>query len=160
MPSLRVELVDDGRYDFMKTYKFNNAIQNADITFSMYDQNNRLRISKAPAFITLSGDRCCSERYIIEYNWKSRDTKEKGQFIGKFEINFKKDLYEKLDKNCNYKSDICDLSSHEDDEIYPEWFDITGEDNKTHITMLNEHIDYNEGKLIVPIFEDLNIFIR
>ena len=33
LPSLRVELIDDGTYDFCRRDMYNNAIQNADITF-------------------------------------------------------------------------------------------------------------------------------
>lgn len=94
LPSLRVELIKDGKYDFMKSYTFNNAIQNADVTFTMYDNNGRLKISKSPAYIVKS-DKCeCSDNYIIEYQWKKRDVNENGIYLGRFEIKFKGDIYE------------------------------------------------------------------
>jgi hypothetical protein len=117
LPKLRMELIDDGTYDYIKSYRFNNAIQNADVTFTMLDANNRLRISKQPATIQKITGNCCEDRYILEYEWKPRDVKEPGEFIGKFEITFKSDLYE-------------------------------------------EGVDYDGGNLIVPIVEDLVIFIK
>jgi hypothetical protein len=117
LPKLRVELINDGRFDFLKSYNFENAIQNADVTFSMKDCENRFRIAHAPATIVAVCPSCCEERYIIEYAWKERDTKIKGEFTGTFEISFKGDLYE------NGKS-------------------------------------YDAGKLIMPIYETLAIFIQ
>lgn len=94
LPTLRMELINDGRYDFLKNYTFNNSIQNATITFTMKSENDVLKISKAPAEVYLENDCDCEERYIIEYKWKKRDTKEKGKFQGWFEIVFNDDLYE------------------------------------------------------------------
>lgn len=85
---LRVELVDDARYEYMKNETFSNAIQNADITFSMTNEDGILKISKAPCSLVLTDIGTCDERYIIEYQWKERDTKNKGVFTGKFEIKF------------------------------------------------------------------------
>ena len=92
LPILRMELIDDGRYEFIKTDKFNNAIQNAAITFSMWDEQGILKISNAPCSIILSEDRGCEDRYIIEYKWKKHDTKKKGQFKGRFDIKFNDDI--------------------------------------------------------------------
>lgn len=94
LPSLRVELIDDGTYDFCRRNIYNNAIQNADITFSMKDENGVLKISKAKASIVKCCDCNCTESYSIEYKWNKRDTKEAGVFDAFFEINFKNDLYE------------------------------------------------------------------
>lgn len=94
LPSLRVELIDDGTYDFCRRDMYNNAIQNADITFSMKDENGVLKISKAKASIVKCCDCNCIESYSIEYKWNKRDTKESGVFDAFFEINFKGDLYE------------------------------------------------------------------
>ena len=61
-----MELVNDGKYDFMRTDFFNNAIQNADVTFSMYDENGKLVVSKSPCdIVTISES--CEEKYVIEY---------------------------------------------------------------------------------------------
>ena len=94
LPSLRVNLIDDGTYDFCRRDIYNNAIQNADITFSMKDENGILKISKAKASIVKCCDCNCTESYSIEYKWNKRDTKEAGVFDAFFEINFKNDLYE------------------------------------------------------------------
>jgi hypothetical protein len=94
LPSLRVGLIDDGTYDFCRRDMYNNAIQNADITFSMKDENGVLKISKAKASIVKCCDCNCTESYSIEYKWNKRDTKEAGVFDAFFEINFKNDLYE------------------------------------------------------------------
>lgn len=94
LPSLKVELIDDGIYDFCRRDMYNNAIQNADITFSMKDENGVLKISKAKASIVKCCDCNCTESYSIEYKWNKRDTKEAGVFDAFFEINFKSDLYE------------------------------------------------------------------
>lgn len=91
-PTLRMELVKDGKYDFFKAETFNAAIQNADITFSMIDENGILQVAKQPCHILLDEDGTCEERYVIEYTWKERDTRRKGLFDGSFEINFKDDL--------------------------------------------------------------------
>ena len=94
LPSLRVSLIDDGTYDFQKRDFYNNAIQNADITFSMKDENGVLKISKAKAGIVKCCDCNCTDSYSIEYKWNKRDTKEAGVFDAYFEIKFKNDLYE------------------------------------------------------------------
>jgi hypothetical protein len=116
--SLRCELINDGRYDYLKSYRFNNAIQNADVTFSMTNvDNGRIKISKSPATIVLVDQDTCDERYILEYKWQKRDVNDKGIFDGKFEIVFRGDLKE-------------------------------------------ENITYDDGNLIVPIYEDLRICIK
>ena len=91
-PTLRMELIDDGRYDFMKNTSFNEAIQNADITFTMKDSNDKVKISKAPCTIILNEDGNCVTRYIIEYAWRPRDVNKKGSYRGYFEIKFLGDL--------------------------------------------------------------------
>ena len=94
-PPLRIELINDGKYDFMKAYEFNNAIQDAAVTFSMRNViDGKLKVSKATANIVLVDQNSCDERYILEYKWKKRDVNEKGQFIGRFEIIFNGDIKE------------------------------------------------------------------
>lgn len=92
LPYLRMELINDGRYDFRKFY---NSIQNADITFSMRNcANGVLKIANAPCEVLLEEDGGCEEKYIIQYTWKKRDTNETGKFEGSFKINFLGDLTE------------------------------------------------------------------
>ena len=117
LPYLRMELVNDGKYEFLKSGKFFNAIQNADVTFSMWDEDDVLKISNAPCGIVLSEEEGCSPRYIIEYRWNKRDTKKKGKFRGQFKIDFKGNLYE-------------------------------------------SGVEYPEGQLIMPIYEDICVMVK
>ena len=94
LPTLRVELAYDARFDFFKAGKFYNAIQNADVTFSMTDETGVLKIADAPCNIILVTEKSCEDRYIIEYKWKKKDTKNKGKFMGRFKIEFHDDIYE------------------------------------------------------------------
>lgn len=91
LPTLRMSLINDGKFDFMDN--FNNAIQNADVTFSMRDERGVLKISKAKANIVLSEDCECNDNYIIEYKWTKKDTKYKGIYTAWFEITFGDDIY-------------------------------------------------------------------
>ena len=94
LPTLRMTLVNDGKYDFLKRSVFNNAIQNALVTFSMRDERGVLKISKAKANIVLEDMGDCGEIYLIEYAWKKKDTKTKGIFSAWFEIEFGDDIYQ------------------------------------------------------------------
>lgn len=116
LPPLRMELVNDGKFEFMKSGKFGNAIQNADVTFSMWDENDVMRISEAPCNIILS-ENGCEDFYIIEYRFNKRDTKKKGKFKGQFKIDFKGDIYQ-------------------------------------------EGVDYHDGTLIMPIYEDVYVMVK
>lgn len=89
-PTLQVELVDDGKYDFFTTHVFNTMLESSDVTFTMWDENEVLKISKAPCNILISDTSKCEPRYIIEYPWKLKDTKKKGTYHGRFEIAFGK----------------------------------------------------------------------
>lgn len=94
-PSLRVELVNDGKYDFFTSHIFNAMIESSDVTFSMWDENDILKISKAPCNVFVSETSGCEPRYIIEYQWKKKDTRKKGTFKGKFEISELRHVTEK-----------------------------------------------------------------
>lgn len=117
LPKLRMELVYDGRYEYLKNPLYYAAIQNADVTFSMWDEHEVLRISDAPCNIVLTDQDTCDERYIIEYAWKKRDTRRPGQYKGRFTITFKDDI-------------------------------------------VQEGMQFDGGELIMPIHEDLEIFIK
>ena len=94
LPTLRLELVLDGKYDFLKMSHFNNAIQNANVTFSMTDEHDILKIADAPCRLVLVDQNTCDEKYIIEYQWKPRDIRKTGHFTGKIKIEFMGDIYE------------------------------------------------------------------
>lgn len=87
-PTLRMELVDDGKYDFYNSHVFNTMIESSNVTFSMWDEHDILKISKAQCNVFVSENSNCTRRYIIEYKWRKRDTNKKGTFTGKFEFNF------------------------------------------------------------------------
>lgn len=90
LPVLRMEVINDGRYSF---WKFHEAIQNAVVTFSMKNvDTDILKISKAPCEIVQTEDGGCEEKYVLQYKWKARDTKEKGKYKGWFNIQFLEDL--------------------------------------------------------------------
>ena len=94
-PTLRMELINDGRYDYRKTNIFNNSIQNADITFSMRNiDNGVLKVSKSKAQVIEFDDENCETKYLLQYCWNNRDVKDKGTYKAWFEINFKGDITE------------------------------------------------------------------
>ena len=131
-PTLRVELVNDAKYDFYKSKAYDYGIQNADITFSMWDENGIMRISNAPCNLILDGNCGCDQRYVIEYPWKQKDVKHKGKFIGEFTIDFKDDL------------------------MAPNDSEYIGEDIEKNVSSP----DYLKGLLRVPIEEQLEIFVQ
>lgn len=86
LPTLRMELIEDGRHDF---HKFHECIQSADITFTMVNiDTNVTKVAKGKAYIKLRENDDCTEQYVICYDWKAHDTKEAGSYEGTFEINF------------------------------------------------------------------------
>lgn len=95
LPYLRMELINDGRYDFMKRDIINKSLQDAKITFSMKNvETGQLKVSNAECDVVLAETNGCEEQYVIEYRWKKRDTKEKGIFKGWFTIEFNGNLTE------------------------------------------------------------------
>ena len=88
LPILRMDLINDGRHDFNK---FFDLIQNSDITFSMTNKDNGiLKISNSPCYIKLRETDGCIEKYVICYDWKTRDTSCAGTFEGEFTLDFGK----------------------------------------------------------------------
>lgn len=86
LPRLVLELVEDGRHSYNK---FHELIQNSTITFTMINRETGVtKIAKAPAYIKAREDGGCFEQYVICYDWKKRDTKEEGNYIGEFNIEF------------------------------------------------------------------------
>lgn len=86
LPTLRMELIEDGKHDF---HKFHECIQSADITFTMVNiDTNVTKVAKGKAYIKLRENDDCTEQYVICYDWKAHDTKEAGSYEGTFEINF------------------------------------------------------------------------
>lgn len=85
LPNLRMEIFDGGKGAFYDAWF---ALQAADVTFSMWDKETGVRkIANAPGIVTKKFNNDCTEQYIIGYDWKERDTKESGVYIGQFTIN-------------------------------------------------------------------------
>jgi hypothetical protein len=86
LPTLRMELIEDGRHSYNKFFEL---IQSADITFTMINRETGVtKIAKAPAYIKEREDGGCVEQYVICYDWRKRDVNETGTFLGKFNIEF------------------------------------------------------------------------
>ena len=90
LPNLRLEVINDGRYDFKKLYL---ALQAADVTFTMTDLNTGIKkIANATAYVVERGLDTCDEQYVLEYRWNKRDTTTAGTYIGQFKIVFNDSL--------------------------------------------------------------------
>ena len=86
LPLLKMELINDGRYDFDKFYEF---IQNSTITFSMTNtETGVVKIANNSSGVSLQPKDTCNDEYYICYKWNERDTKIKGKYNGKFTITF------------------------------------------------------------------------
>lgn len=86
LPTLRMEAINDGRHDFSK---LNLALQAADVYFNMTNIENGIRkIANQKANVIMKEDNGCKDKYIIEYQWKERDTKTPGLYKGEFRIVF------------------------------------------------------------------------
>lgn len=84
LPTLRMEAINDGRHDFSK---LNIALQAADVYFNMTNIENGIRkIANQKANVIMKEDNGCEDKYIIEYQWKERDTKTPGLYKGEFRI--------------------------------------------------------------------------
>lgn len=85
-----MELIQDGRNDYKN---FHEKVQNANITFSMYDVENGVKkIGCKPAICLCKtcegGNDCDEEQYYIAYQFNERDTNKAGRYVGKFTIEF------------------------------------------------------------------------
>lgn len=90
LPYLEIEPIINGRYNFRKLYE---AIQGADVTFSMKNIDNGIwKVANAKAHIVDGSSQGCEERFKIQYRWKTRDTKEAGRYIAQFKITFADDI--------------------------------------------------------------------
>lgn len=96
LPVLEMELINNG----LKDYKnFVECIQDAEITFSMYNKDtNVFKVANEKAYIRLKDNtQSCVEEYLICYDWRKRDTKEKGIYIGYFNIKFNGNIISEID---------------------------------------------------------------
>lgn len=90
LPYLRMEVVNNGRNDFHKLY---TALQSATVYFYMTDIASGIkRIVNAEANVIEREDDECDEEFLIEYQWKEKDTKIPGIYKGWFKITFDGDI--------------------------------------------------------------------
>ena len=93
-PLLRMELINDGRYDYRKPL-MNYSLLDSKVTFTMQNtETGLLKVSKAPAEVVLAKTDGCEENYVLQYKWKPRDVKEIGIYEGWFDITFNGNLTE------------------------------------------------------------------
>ena len=87
LPYLEMEVINDGRHNFDKIYI---ALQAADVTFNMIDNNNGIKkiVNKKCNIVPIE-DNGCIEKVKVQYQWCKNDTREKGQFKGYFKVTFK-----------------------------------------------------------------------
>lgn len=87
LPLLMMELIKDGRNDF---HKFHELIQNADIVFSMHDvETGIIKIGRKSAYLTqVVPESCAGEEFYLTYQFTSKETRNPGKYVGKFEITF------------------------------------------------------------------------
>ena len=87
LPYLEMEVINDGRHNFDKIYI---ALQAADVTFNMIDNNNGIKkiVNKKCNIVPIENNGCV-EKVKVQYQWNKNDTKEKGQFKGYFKVTFK-----------------------------------------------------------------------
>ena len=91
LPILKMELINDGRYDFGNFY---DDLQNSEITFTMYDADTEIKvIGGKTALCVLKED--SDNEYYIGYKFSDRETRKKGTYKGYFTIKFN-DTSEKL----------------------------------------------------------------
>ena len=89
LPTLKMEVINDGRNDFWKCYLGLQATEQGAVTFSMWNQDTGIyKIANAECSIVYDEDSGCDERYFIQYEWKPGDTDESGIFNGLFNIRF------------------------------------------------------------------------
>lgn len=85
---LKLELINDGRNDF---HKFYDAVQNANITFTMTDIITGVKkIAKKTAGIELVEPKsdCVGEEYFLVYQFTAKETSVAGRYVAQFEIDF------------------------------------------------------------------------
>lgn len=112
LPVLRMHLIEN---TYMNYYKMHDAIQDADITFTMVNKDDGVtRIANAPCYVEISERSGCQEIYDICYAWKKRDTLIPGSYIGRFDISFNGDI---MSPECSYPEGNLIMPIREDLEV-------------------------------------------
>lgn len=92
LPSLQMELIPNSKHRYSN---FFDLIQNANITFSMYNiDNGQKKIYCKPALCLskLEPDSDVYDHYFLSYQFSERDTNTVGTFKGEFTILFNDDI--------------------------------------------------------------------
>lgn len=90
LPMVILELIQDGRNDYKN---FHEKVQNATITFSMYDVETGVKKIGCKTATCLcktcgNGNDCDEEQYYIAYQFTGKDTSKAGRYVGQFTITF------------------------------------------------------------------------
>jgi len=90
LPTLEMKLIEQGRVGSDAHVSFYNALQNADIFFTMIDVDTGVtKVAHQPAILIESDG--CTDQFNIAYEWKKRDVSRPGKYRGQFEIIFSDD---------------------------------------------------------------------
>lgn len=85
---LKLALIQDGRNDFNRFFE---AIQNADIKFTMTDiitGVKKIANKKAGIQLVEPVSDCIGEEYYLVYQFTEKETSNAGRYIGQFSIDF------------------------------------------------------------------------
>jgi len=88
LPTLKLELIQDGRNDF---HKFHDMVQNATITFTMTNVISGVKkIAKKETGIQLVEPKndCVGEEYYLIYQFTEKETSVAGRYVCQFTIEF------------------------------------------------------------------------
>ena len=87
MPILEMKLIEYGRVGSDAHVPFYQALQNADLFFTMIDiETGVTKVAHQPAILIESDT--CTGQFNIAYEWKPRDVSRIGKYRGQFEIVF------------------------------------------------------------------------
>ena len=86
LPIMKLDVVQDGRYDVKKIYEL---IQNSNMYFSMSELETGIKvIGKKPALCIDKPSDCGYDEYNVAYKFSERETKKPGTYVGQFTIEF------------------------------------------------------------------------
>ena len=86
LPVLKMELIQDGRYDWSSFY---NKLQDSTIYFTMSDLETGVKKIGKTVTSAIVKESCSEyEEYYLSYQFGLRDTNKEGIYVGKFIIEF------------------------------------------------------------------------
>lgn len=87
LPILLMDVIKDGRTD--SYLKFYNELDNANIRFSMKNEDNgiqKIYMERAYIVSKIKNNPDSNTEYYIFYKWRKKDTNKKGRYVGEFSI--------------------------------------------------------------------------